>query len=80
MNLLPYQLFYRRFDSKRSLILYAKSEQAVLALLPKEVRPERIVPLHQGWDNIIRKVQKSLSTERFNQQKIITLLEMIKSI
>ena len=77
MNTYSYYVHYRRYDSEKKLILYAKNENAVISMFPEEVVIISIRKTNQKLDNFIRTVQKALTTERFNQQKIIGLLEMI---
>ncbi len=79
MILQPFNVKYHRHDTIKKILVYAQSDESVVNMIPKDARIVSILPSIRWIDNTIRFLQRNLLSERFTQQKIVSLLEMLEA-
>lgn len=77
MILYPYNVRYARHSMSKTVMIYAPDEENIEHIMPSDAVIEEITPLNEIYDSYIRRIQRVLVSERFNQQKIVSLLEML---
>lgn len=75
----PYYIKYQRHDTTKKILVYSNSDESIVAMIPNDAKILSILPSSVKYDNIMRFLQRNFLSERFTQQKVVSLLEMLEA-
>ncbi len=75
----PYYVKYQRHDTTKKILVYSNSDESIVAMIPKDAKILSILPSSVKYDYVVRFLQRNFLSERFTQQKVVSLLEMLEA-
>ncbi len=75
----PYYVKYQRHDTTKKILVYSNSDESIVAMIPNDAKIISILPSSVKYDNVMRFLQRNFLSERFTQQKVVSLLEMLEA-